>query len=164
MIGSTQSPLDRLRPATIATSRTGEDRQAEHPIGPARGERERVGRYLGPAVYGGLDGIITTFAVVSGVAGASLSPAVIIILGAANLFADGFSMATGAYLSAKSDREYYQREWQHQTWKLDHFPEEERANLTELYRAADYSAEEASHLVEIQTRERRRWVSALMIN
>jgi hypothetical protein len=61
-------------------------------------------QYLGDFVYGGLDGIITTFAVVSGVAGASLGTSVVLILGMANLLADGFSMATGAYLSTKSEQ------------------------------------------------------------
>jgi hypothetical protein len=55
-------------------------------------------QYIGDMVYGGLDGIVTTFAVVSGVAGANLGSGIILILGLANLFADGLSMATGAYL------------------------------------------------------------------
>lgn len=53
-------------------------------------------QYLGDTVYGGLDGIVTTFAIVSGVAGAQLSSEIILVLGLANLLADGFSMATGA--------------------------------------------------------------------
>ncbi len=61
------------------------------------------GKYLKDIVYGSMDGIITTFAVVSGVLGASLSFVVIIILGIANLLADGFSMAVGNYLSNKAE-------------------------------------------------------------
>jgi VIT1/CCC1 family predicted Fe2+/Mn2+ transporter len=60
------------------------------------------GRYLPEFVYGGIDGAITTFAVVSGVLGASLSASIVLILGFANLFADGFSMAVSNYLSTKS--------------------------------------------------------------
>lgn len=60
-------------------------------------------KYLPEFVYGGIDGAVTTFAVVSGSIGASLSPLIILILGFANLFADGFSMASANYLSAKSD-------------------------------------------------------------
>ena len=59
-------------------------------------------RYLPEFVYGGIDGSVTTFAVVAGAIGASLSPIVVIILGFANLFADGFSMAVSNYLSIKS--------------------------------------------------------------
>lgn len=68
--------------------------------------RSRGGKYIKSLVYGGLDGIITTFAVVSGVAGASLAVRVVIILGFANLLADGISMAVGDYLSTKSENEY----------------------------------------------------------
>jgi len=61
-----------------------------------------VHKYLPEFVYGGIDGSVTTFAVVSGVMGASLAPAIVLILGFANLFADGFSMAISDYLSMKS--------------------------------------------------------------
>ncbi len=59
-------------------------------------------RYLPEFVYGGIDGAVTTFAIVSGVVGAALSPVIVLILGFANLFADGFSMAISNYLSVKS--------------------------------------------------------------
>lgn len=62
--------------------------------------------YLGDAVFAASDGIITTFAVVAGAVGASLPDSVILILGFANLFADGFSMAAGNYLGNKSATEY----------------------------------------------------------
>ena len=80
-----------------------EDRVAEAREGhePSFG-REMLRHYLGELVYGANDGIITTFAVVSGVAGAALSPATAFILGLANLFADGFSMGASAYLAIRS--------------------------------------------------------------
>lgn len=56
-------------------------------------------------VYGGMDGAVTTFAVVTGAAGANLGARVILILGFANVLADGFSMAVGSYLSEKSDQD-----------------------------------------------------------
>ena len=59
-------------------------------------------KYLPEFVYGGIDGSVTTFAVVAGAIGASLSSSIILILGFANLFADGFSMAISNYLSIKS--------------------------------------------------------------
>lgn len=121
-------------------------------------------QYIGDMVYGGLDGIITTFAVVSGVAGASLGPGVVVILGLANLLADGFSMATGAYLSTKSEQEYYQREWQREAWEVQNFPEGERAELLEIYRHQNYSEEEAQQLVAIQTSETKKWVQTMMVH
>lgn len=59
--------------------------------------------YLGEFVYGGFDGCITTFAVVAGSVGANLDSSIIIVLGLANLLADGFAMSVGAYLSTKTN-------------------------------------------------------------
>ena len=68
--------------------------------------RGRLAHYLPDLVYGANDGIITTFAVVSGVVGASLSETVIVILGLANLVADGFSMGASNYLARRSNRDH----------------------------------------------------------
>jgi VIT1/CCC1 family predicted Fe2+/Mn2+ transporter len=134
-------------------------------IAHAAGERHggASSQYLGDMVYGGLDGIVTTFAVVSGVAGAHLGAHIVLILGLANLFADGFSMATGAYLSTKSEQEYYQRERAREGWEVDHFPDGERAELYELYRNMGYSDEDSRRLVEIKTKNKELWLDAMMI-
>jgi len=121
-------------------------------------------QYIGDLVYGGLDGIITTFAIVSGVAGARLGANIILIMGLANLFADGFSMAVGAYLSSKSEQEYYERELERESWEVEHFPEGERIELYEIYRSEGYSDEDANALVEIKTRDKDRWIKAMMID
>lgn len=62
--------------------------------------------FLRDIVYAANDGLITTFAIVAGVVGASLSSRVILILGFSNLFADGFSMASGNYLGVKTEEEF----------------------------------------------------------
>lgn len=69
---------------------------------------KKESKYLPEFVYGGIDGSVTTFAVVAGAIGASLSPAIVLILGFANLFADGFSMASSNYLSTKSNLEMHE--------------------------------------------------------
>jgi len=66
-------------------------------------------KYLPEFVYGATDGTVTTFAVVAGVMGASLSSVIVLILGFANLMADGFSMAISNYLSAKSHKELHKK-------------------------------------------------------
>jgi len=66
---------------------------------------KRYDKYLGEFVYGGIDGCVTTFAVVAGSVGAGLDSSIIIILGFANLLADGFAMSIGAFLSARSERQ-----------------------------------------------------------
>lgn len=73
---------------------------------PASGSLEQgIGHYLRDLVYGANDGIITTLAVVAGVSGAALAPKVAVILGLANLLADGFSMGASNYLGMKSELE-----------------------------------------------------------
>ncbi|MBI3744601.1 MAG: VIT1/CCC1 transporter family protein [Chloroflexi bacterium] len=121
-----------------------------------------AGSYLGNLVYGGLDGILTSFAVVSGVVGADLSTRIISIVGLANLFADGFAMAVGAYLSAQSQHEYYQQELLRERWEVEHIPDVEQAELYEIYRQRGYSEEDAGTLVRIHARDSERWVRAMM--
>jgi len=121
-------------------------------------------QYLGDLVYGGLDGVVTTFAVVSGVVGASLGSDVILILGLANLLADGFSMASGAYLSTKSGQEVYRREEERERWEVEHFPDGERAELLEVYLQRGFTRDEAGQLVEIHSRQPDRWVIAMMVD
>ena len=62
--------------------------------------------HIGDLVFGANDGIVTTFAVVSGVSGAALSPHIAIVLGLANLLADGFAMGAGNYLGMRSEQDY----------------------------------------------------------
>lgn len=64
-----------------------------------------IRKYLPEFVYGGIDGAVTTFAIVAGVVGASLSPAIILILGFANVLADGFSMGISNFLSQTSEND-----------------------------------------------------------
>lgn len=67
--------------------------------------KQNLEDYLREFVYGGMDGAVTTFAVVTGAAGANLGVKVILILGFANVLADGFSMAVGSFLSEKSEQD-----------------------------------------------------------
>lgn len=67
--------------------------------------RQHLEDYLKEFVYGGIDGAVTTFAVVAGATGARFDVKIILVLGVANLVADGFSMGVGSYLSTKSEQE-----------------------------------------------------------
>ncbi len=119
-------------------------------------------RYLGDVVYGGLDGIITTFAIVSGVAGAHMGTGAILIMGIANLLADGISMATGAYISSKSEQQSYAEERQREAWEREHFPEGEKTELYEIYQKRGYSEEDARELVDILFRNSELWLDTMM--
>lgn len=121
-------------------------------------------QFIGNMVYGGLDGIISVFAVVSGVAGASLTSGVLLILGVANLLGDGISMGIGAFLSQKSEKEYYQKERERENWEAENYPEGEKSELIAIYKERGYSKEDAEKLVEIQSRNQDRWVDEMMVN
>lgn len=74
------------------------------------------GKYIKSIVYGGLDGILTTFAVVSSVAGAHLANSVVVIVGIANLFADGIAMGIGDFLSSSAETYFAQMERKREAW------------------------------------------------
>lgn len=121
------------------------------------------GKYIKSLIYGGLDGIITTFAVVAGVAGASLDASIVLIMGFANLIADGLSMAIGDYLSTKAESEYQQIERARETWEVEHYPEGEKQELVELYTAKGLSEEDAQKVTDILSKNKETWVSIMMV-
>lgn len=69
--------------------------------------KDVVRHYLSDIVYGGNDGIVTTFAVISGAAGAKLSMTAMLVITVVNLLADGFSMAASSFLAIRSKAEAY---------------------------------------------------------
>jgi VIT1/CCC1 family predicted Fe2+/Mn2+ transporter len=125
--------------------------------------RNEQGRYMKSLVYGGLDGVITTFAVVAGVEGASLAPTVLLILGAANLLADGLSMSIGDYLSTRAEQEYSRAERRREEWEIEHYPEGEKQELVELYIAKGMSEDDAREVVERIARYPKTWADVMML-
>lgn len=118
--------------------------------------------YIGEFVYGGIDGSVTTFAVVAGSAGANLDSSVIIILGFANLIADGFAMSVGSYLSNKSEKENYEKHERIEYWEVDHLPEKEREEIREIYEAKGFEGELLEQVVDVITADKDRWVDVMM--
>lgn len=121
------------------------------------------GQYLKSLVYGGLDGIITTFAVVAGVAGASLSFGVVLILGFANLIADGLSMAIGDYLSTKAEKEFNKAERKREEWEVANYPEGEKQELIELYEEKGIENTDATQMVNIIAKYKKAWIDIMMV-
>lgn len=143
----------------------GNNAEASRSAHQAGGEPHRAGggQYIKSFVYGGLDGTITTFAVVAGVAGASLSSNVILILGFANLIADGIAMAFGDFLSTKAEQQYHASERQREEWELENYPEGEKQELVEIYEEKGLSSEDATTLVEILEKHPAVMVDTMMV-
>jgi VIT1/CCC1 family predicted Fe2+/Mn2+ transporter len=122
----------------------------------------RFQEYLGQFVYGGIDGSVTTFAVVAGAAGAGLSSAVVLILGFANLFADGFAMSVGAYLSTRSEQQNYDKHAAVEGWEVENMPREEREEVREIYRQKGFEGDLLEEVVDVICANKERWVDTMM--
>ncbi len=128
---------------------------------------ERHGSSLGPyihdIVYGGNDGIVTTFAVVAGTVGADLPHYVVIILGLANLIADGTSMGTGSYLSIKSEMDHYKRLRKEELDEIEEMPEIERAEIREAYAKKGFSGKDLDTVVNVISSNKNIWADVMMV-
>jgi VIT1/CCC1 family predicted Fe2+/Mn2+ transporter len=122
----------------------------------------RYQHYLGEFVYGGIDGSVTTFAVVAGSAGAGLGSEVVLILGFANLLADGFAMSVGAYLSSKSEQENYHKHRRIEMQEVEEIPDTERQEIRDIYRAKGFEGELLEQVVDVITADKERWVDTMM--
>ena len=113
-------------------------------------------------IYGAFDGSVTTFAVVAGAIGASLSPMVVVILGFANLFADGFSMAVGNYQAVQARTDYIKKERKREEWEIDNMEESERQEIREIYAKKGFTAELLDEIVKVITSRKKVWVDTMM--
>lgn len=118
--------------------------------------------YLRDWIYGGIDGAVTTFAVVSGVVGAALSPVVIVILGVANLLADGFSMAASNFSGTRAEGDEYARLRAIEKRHLERDPEGERREVREIYRKKGFAGEDLERAVAVITSDHERWIATML--
>lgn len=118
--------------------------------------------YLRDWIYGGVDGSVTTFAIVTGVVGANLSPWIILVMGFANLFADGFSMAASNFLGTKSEQEDLKRLEAIENRHIDLAPEGEREEVRQIFQNKGFGGEDLDRVVELVTSDRKRWVRTML--
>jgi VIT1/CCC1 family predicted Fe2+/Mn2+ transporter len=138
-----------VAPITAATP--GRDRRAEHKLG-------RLQTFLKQIVYGGNDGIVTTFSVVAGFAGAGSSAGAavgalaVLLFGLANLFADGTAMGLGEFLSSRSEQDVYRAARDRERAEIAANPGRERAGLVALLRARGLAAADAETMADAMAR------------
>ncbi|MBT8196378.1 MAG: hypothetical protein HKO56_09220 [Bacteroidia bacterium] len=122
----------------------------------------KIQTYLAEAVYGGIDGSVTTFAVVAGAAGAHLDSSIVIILGFANLLADGFAMSVGSFLSQKAEIAQYNKHRAIEYWEIDNMPDIEKDEIREIYANKGFEGDLLEQVVEVITADKDRWVDTMM--
>lgn len=118
--------------------------------------------FLPEFVYGGIDGAITTFAVVAGATGANFEIPVVIILGFANLIADGFSMSVGNFFSSKASVDAYDKHEATEYWEVENLRETEVEEVRDIYRKKGFEGELLEQVVAVITSNKEVWVDTMM--
>ncbi len=119
--------------------------------------------YLRDWVYGGIDGAVTTFAIVAGVVGADLSAGIVLILGLANLLADGFSMAAANFTGTKAEREDYERLRQQEHRHICEAPAGEQEEIRQIFAAKGFKGRDLDRAVAVITSSAERWVETMLV-
>lgn len=118
--------------------------------------------YLRDFIYGAIDGLITTFAIVAGVAGAGLSSTVVIILGLANLLADGFSMGASNYLGVRAENQLKEKTRRDELEEIRLYPEGEKEEIRQIFAAKGFSGDQLNDIVVTITQDRTLWVNTML--
>ena len=118
--------------------------------------------WLPDFVYGGIDGAITTFAVVAGVEGSGLSVSIILILGLANLVGDGFSMAIGKFMSDRAELEQMKAAQSEEKDTILHRPEAEQALVSEVLEKNKVGVQDTNRILGLIAKHPKSWLEILM--
>jgi VIT1/CCC1 family predicted Fe2+/Mn2+ transporter len=118
--------------------------------------------YLKDGIYGAIDGAVTTFAVVSGVAGAGLSPSIVIVLGVANLVGDGFSMAAGNFLGTRAENQQLEKLRAIEQKHIRECPEGEREEVRQILVQQGFSGELLEQAVTQLTSNEQTWIDTML--
>jgi VIT1/CCC1 family predicted Fe2+/Mn2+ transporter len=124
--------------------------------------RPRKTQNVSDAVLGGIDGCVTTFAVVSGVVGAGLPSSVALILGFANLFADGFSMAVSNFESQRSHQDFIDSIVRSEETHIDIVPEGEQEEIRQIFSRKGFEGETLEAIVSTITEDRSLWIDTML--
>ena len=119
--------------------------------------------HLRDFIYGGIDGAVTTFAVVAGVAGAHLSANIVIILGVANLVADGFSMAVSNFLATRAEIQERDQARREEEAEIREIPEGEREEIRQIFALKGFGGEQLERIVDVITSDPRVWIDTMMV-
>lgn len=123
---------------------------------------ERRHSYLGDFIYGAIDGAVTTFAVIAGSTGAGLADGVIIVLGTANLLADGFSMAAGNYLGTRAEKQRVDKLRRFEEHQIDVYPAGEREEIRQIMARKGFRGRDLVRAVNVVTADRHLWVETML--
>jgi VIT1/CCC1 family predicted Fe2+/Mn2+ transporter len=139
--------------------------RAEHMKNNNTGEQHSGGAsdYVKAIVFGGLDGIMTTFAIIAAAAGAGETWKTILVFGFANVFADAFSMGFGEFTSGNAELDHALRERAREEWEVENSPDLEKQEMVELYQKRGLSKEDSEVIVGVISKDPRIFVDFMMV-
>ena len=122
------------------------------------------GDIIKSVVLGGLDGIITTFAIVCAVAGSGeLGSKVVILMGVANLVADAISMGLGDYLSERAENDYVAKEQAREEWEMENFLEGEISEMADIYVTKGFERDDALDILNKMVQNKQFFLEHMMV-
>ncbi len=130
----------------------------------ARFSGEARHSYLRDWIYGGIDGAVTTFAIVCGVMGAKLGAKPVLILGVANLIADGFSMAASNYLGTRTELAELQYYEELEKKHIADFPEGEREEVRQIFQRKGLQGDVLEKVVQVITSDSEHWIRTMLVD
>eukprot|EP00814_Leptocylindrus_danicus_P005135 CAMPEP_0116019472 /NCGR_PEP_ID=MMETSP0321-20121206/9259_1 /TAXON_ID=163516 /ORGANISM="Leptocylindrus danicus var. danicus, Strain B650" /LENGTH=276 /DNA_ID=CAMNT_0003490053 /DNA_START=39 /DNA_END=866 /DNA_ORIENTATION=+ len=124
---------------------------------------QKEGDNLKAIIFGGLDGILTSFAIVAGAAGGNLTSQVVLILGFSNIFADALSMGVGEFLSSKAHNEWVLSERKREAWEMENYPEGEVEEMIDIYTSRGMTREDATTCITTMSRYKDFFIDVMMM-
>jgi VIT1/CCC1 family predicted Fe2+/Mn2+ transporter len=125
-------------------------------------QEEKNPSYIRDFIYGAIDGTVTTFAIVAGVVGAGMSTKTIIILGVANVLADGFSMAASNYLGTKAENDERDQIVAHEKLQMSQSPEGEAEEIRQIFKAKGFEGETLETIVSSIIQNEAEWLKIML--
>ncbi len=148
-------PSERSAPELLEASHTREAIRARLEAGPTHSD-------LRDFIFGAIDGTVTTLAVVSGVSGAGLPAGVLLILGVANLVADGFSMGISNFLGTRAEQQQRADTRREEEYHIRTVPEGEREEIRQIFASKGFSGADLERVVQVITSDDERWVNVML--
>lgn len=158
-----------LVPSAARTAYDGDDKDASRNFHDKRHDavqstemHQTSGGLLKPLIFGGLDGILTSFAIVAGAAGGSMEVPVVLILGFSNIFADALAMGVGEFLSSKAENEWILSERRRENWEMENYPDGEIREMIDIYEERGMTKKDATLVIETMSKYKDFFVDVMM--